>query len=301
MLGMMDKKKMQERFQDRIDLELSRTYFRKAARNINRLRPVLIGLVIVLGLSILITSFFTQKRLIFNIDIKIEPAGKTAAQPVKEIKSPEAAKNNVVKTPSYSWLNRKRPVNSAKVSQPARHTYKDEFVIFDFEKDEEGWGIPAWALDKPDHVAKTLKRSPYVASNGKGSMEILADFQGGMWTAALAEIDQYLDVRDYEMISVDIYIPPHSPGTLRGKIILTVGEEWKFTEMSRSIRLVPGEWTTVSAKLTEDSMDWKRTKVDEAFKTDVRKIAIRIESDRVPYFGPVYIDNFRLSSDEIIS
>ena len=71
--------------------------------------------------------------------------------------------------------------------------------------------------------------------------------------------------------------------------------------MSRGIRLQPGEWTTISARLTEDSMDWKRTKVTEEFKSDVRKIAIRIESDRIPYFGPIYIDNLRLSSDEVIS
>ena len=62
--------------------------------------------------------------------------------------------------------------------------------------------------------------------------------------------------------------------------------------MSRGVRLIPGEWTTITASISEESRDWKRTTVDETFKADVRKIAIRIESNGKPaYSGPIYIDN----------
>jgi hypothetical protein len=45
-------------------------------------------------------------------------------------------------------------------------------------------------------------------------------------------------------------------------------------------------------------MDWKRTKVDKEFKADVRKVAVRIESNKTPYTGPIYIDDIRVYSQE---
>jgi len=43
------------------------------------------------------------------------------------------------------------------------------------------------------------------------------------------------------------------------------------------------------------SYDWKRTVPDESFRADVRKIVVRIESNRRPiYKGPVYIDNVKI-------
>jgi hypothetical protein len=65
--------------------------------------------------------------------------------------------------------------------------------------------------------------------------------------------------------------------------------------MSRSVPLVPGQWVTVSGSLEDGSMDWKRAEVNSAFRSDVRKIVVRIESNKRPvYSGPVYIDNIRL-------
>jgi len=65
--------------------------------------------------------------------------------------------------------------------------------------------------------------------------------------------------------------------------------------MARSVPLVPGQWTTVSANLSPGSEDWKKTTVDDAFRKDVRKVAIRVESNKKPvYTGPVYVDNIRL-------
>ena len=99
----------------------------------------------------------------------------------------------------------------------------------------------------------------------------------------------------YRVISVDLYIPNDAPIGLKVKVILTVGSNWKFVEMSRSVPLVPGEWITITANIEPGSYDWKRVVPDEKFAEDVRKIAIRVESNRKPkYTGPIYVDNVRI-------
>ena len=170
-----------------------------------------------------------------------------------------------------------------------------EAVLFDFETGLQGWDIPDWAYEKPDHVQSNLGVSEYVASQGESSMKIDADFTGGRWTGAIVEIMQYFDWTDYGTLAYDIYIPEDAPVGLKAKIILTVGDNWKWVEMSRSYLLQPGEWITVSADLKAGSIDWRRIQVDDTFRSDVRKIDIRVESNNKPaYTGPLYIDNIRV-------
>ncbi|MFH0764527.1 MAG: hypothetical protein V1927_05935 [Candidatus Omnitrophota bacterium] len=172
----------------------------------------------------------------------------------------------------------------------------EEKVIFGFEKDTQGWEIPEWALEQEDHVAKTAESSKDFAKEGKGSLKVMADFPGKIWAAGLVEDFEYFDWTPYKAISVDVYIPKDAPVGLKAKIVLTVGEGWKFIEMARSIALVPGEWVTITADLMPGSEDWKRTVVDDNFRKDVRKIAVRVESNRKPeYKGPFYVDNIRLT------
>ncbi len=182
------------------------------------------------------------------------------------------------------------------VPVPSSAPITEERTFYNFEREDlSGWEVPMWALGKGDYVAKEVSMSKEVASKDTASMEIDADFPGGTWTAALVEIQQYLDLSRYRVISADIYIPPGAPMGLKAKIILTVGSNWKFVEMSRSIPLMPGEWVTVTANIEPGSYDWKRVVPDEEFAKDVRKIAIRIESNRKPeYTGPIYVDNVRV-------
>lgn len=173
----------------------------------------------------------------------------------------------------------------------------EDKVVFGFEKDAQGWEIPEWALEQEDHVAKTVEQSKDFSDEGAGSLKVMAGFPGKMWTAALVENFEYFDWTPYKEISCDIYIPKEAPAGLKAKIILTVGENWKFTEMARSVPLVPGQWVTVSANLLPGSEDWKKTVVDDNFRKDVRKVAIRVESNKKPeYKGPFYIDNVRLTT-----
>jgi len=171
----------------------------------------------------------------------------------------------------------------------------EDKLIFGFEKDAQGWEIPDWAMEQEDHVAKSVAASKDVAKEGKQSLKVMANFPGKVWTAALIEDFEYFDWTPYKAVSVDIYIPKEAPIGLKGKLILTVGENWKFTEMSKAVSLVPGEWVNVTANLMPGSEDWKRTVVDDNFRKDVRKVAARVESNKKPeYNGPIYIDDFKL-------
>ena len=171
-----------------------------------------------------------------------------------------------------------------------------EKLLFSFEKDTESWEIPDWALEKEDHVADSISVSSALASEGKSSLEVKADFPGAKWTGAYVETVEYFDWTAYGTISVDIYLPADAPMGLKGKIILTVGENWEWTEMSKQKALEPGKWTTITANLKLGTTDWKRAAVDDAFRKDVRKLGVRVESNMKPANkGSFYIDNIRLS------
>ena len=172
---------------------------------------------------------------------------------------------------------------------------EEETVLFSFENGTEGWEIPDWAYEKPDHIQQEIDISEEYASNGNNSLLIETEFPGGRWTGAIIEIMQYFDWADYSKLACDIYLPEGAPLGLKGKIILTVGDTWKWVEMSRSYALKPGEWVTIEADLKPGSIDWRRVEVDDAFRQDVRKIDIRVESNNKPaYTGPIFVDNIRV-------
>jgi len=172
-----------------------------------------------------------------------------------------------------------------------------EMTLYSFEKDPQGWEIPDWALAKPDHVARQIGISEFQASDGGYALEMDVEFSGAAgWEGAYAE--RIVDVTDwspFKYLSADIMIPKDAPRGLRAKFILTVGNDWKWTEMNKTVPLTPGEWVVIKADLTPASMNWRRFVTDE-FRADVRKIGIRVESNgKVRYAGPVYIDNIKLS------
>jgi len=168
-------------------------------------------------------------------------------------------------------------------------------VWFSFEESVPSWEIPDWAKEKDEYVAESIAMSNKFAKDGKASLEVMTNFPGAKWTAAYVEIAQYFDWTPYKTLSADIYLPKEAPFGLQGRFILTVGENWTWTEMSRLVKLVPGEWTTVSASLIPGSIDWRRTQVTDEFRADVRKLGIRVESNMRPvYNGAVYIDNVTL-------
>lgn len=166
--------------------------------------------------------------------------------------------------------------------------------IADFETDQLTWGVPDWALEKADHVAKKIELSSDVASDGKKSLKIDAAFTGQGWTAAVVEVQDYFDLSASQKVAVDVYLPKDAPEGLTGNIVLTVGDGWTWTEQLRSVPLVPGKWTTVEANIADGSKDWKKATVDNAWRSDIRKVDIRVISEKkAAYSGPVYIDHIR--------
>ena len=168
-------------------------------------------------------------------------------------------------------------------------------VLFDFEEDIEGWEIPDWAYEQDDYIGEDIMVSKDVAKKGKSSMKFIANFSGKKWNGAITEVMEFYDWTPYSTISCDVYLPEGASRGLKAKMILTIGDNWKWTEMSRSYKLRPGEWIHMSANLKPGSVDWKRTKPTDEFRADVRKIAIRIDSNKAAYKGPIYIDNIVLS------
>ena len=172
--------------------------------------------------------------------------------------------------------------------------HAEEEVLFGFENGLEGWDVPDWAYEKPDHVQREINSSDVIAQEGTSSLEVVAEFPGKCWSGAIVEVMQYFDWSAYSKIACDIYLPADGPEGLKAKMILTVGDTWRWVEMSRDFALIPGTWVTIKADLMPGSIDWKRTQVDEAFRQDVRKLDIRVVSNGDPaYSGPFYIDNIR--------
>lgn len=179
---------------------------------------------------------------------------------------------------------------------PLAALYAKEIILYNFEKDPQGWEIPDWMLGNKDNAGRQISISEFHSSAGKYSLEIAADFSGQGWESAYVE--RIVDVTDwtpFNFLSVDILLPKDAPQGLRARMVLVIGEEWKWIEMNRSIPLSPGEWTVVKVDLTSKSLAWRKF-VDDSFRSDVRKLGIRVESNgNIGYKGPVYIDNVKLT------
>ena len=172
-----------------------------------------------------------------------------------------------------------------------------EIVLYSFEKDPQGWEVPDWALSKKDHVVRQIGISEYQASSGKYSLEMDAEFSSDpSWAGAYVErLVEVTDWSPFNYLSFDVYLPKDAPQGLKARVILTVGEEWKWTEMNKTVPLAPGEWTVVKVDLTPNSMQWRRF-ITDAFRSDIRKMGFRVESNgKIAYKGPIYIDNVKLT------
>lgn len=317
---------------DKIDLELSRAYFgnvaekpetdekeerpeevakkkakpqeaqKKPAEKRPETRPsrpvsrklLVTSSVILLGIALSAGYFIAQK---YPVSFDLKPAKKIFALPSEDtVSAKKSAPKEITSSRTETGPPQQVFTEWNKHNVPtATETIEGGKTLYDFEGDDNGWEIPTWAFDKTDHVARTMEPVEGAASNGSGSLGVYVEFPGDKWSAAIVEIQQFLDLTDHDMISADIYLPPEAPVGLRAKIILTIGEDWRWTEMTRTARLKPGEWTTITADISEgDTTTWRRTTVDKEFKTDIRKIAVRVESNKPAYSGPIYMDNIRI-------
>ena len=174
-------------------------------------------------------------------------------------------------------------------------------IHYSFESGKEGWWIPDWAYYQSDHKAESVEVTSKRASDGKNSLEVMCDFPGDTWSAALIEVKKDADLSGYKTISADVYIPKKAPrGVFTGRIILTTGIGWYFTEMREPVILRNGRWTTIKARLDTKEVEhsqWRGRKERSLWKNihNVRKIAVRVECNPSAgsggYKGPIFIDN----------
>lgn len=170
-----------------------------------------------------------------------------------------------------------------------------ERVLFGFEKGTEGWEIPEWASKEKIDAAKSVKCSRDIAKSGQRSLRVNVSFPAAAYAAALVEEFEYCNWTPYRELLCDVYLPKRAPQGLKAIMVLTVGDHWKRVEMSHYVDLVPGKWVTMSADILPGSKDWKTLSIKESFRKDVRKMAVKVVSDKEgQYAGPVYIDDVRL-------
>ncbi|MBL7072607.1 MAG: hypothetical protein ISS33_02355 [Candidatus Omnitrophica bacterium] len=277
---------------------------KKQSGSLAQFMPFFLITLFVVCVFILAAWLIKQKHIMFTVSVKVEKpqngnlnstAGNTIAPgksanpvPVSSLSTTDNS-SFVVAIPSIST-----PIQKIK----PKPVLRPDKTLYDFEKDLDGWEIPHWARDKKDHVARTIKKTCFTAYNGTGSLKIFTDFPKKEWTAAIVEIQQYLDLTNYNSLSANIYMPLDGPkAEIRGKLIITSGENWDFIEMKRSVRLEPGKWITLKANIAEGSQDWQDITIDNHITSDIRKVAIRIESYNTPYTGPIYIDNIQVLSN----
>ena len=170
-----------------------------------------------------------------------------------------------------------------------------ELELFGFEDGLQGWTIPAWEQTAPDYAGRRLDISREMMSHGLAALVFFVDFTGDRWMGAYVErMMDVTDWRPFRILAADVYLPPEAPAGLKARVILTMGEQWQWTEQNRAVPLEPGQWTTVTVNLTADSLDWSFFP-DDTFRRDIRKIGLRIEAERgTTYRGPVHLDDIRL-------
>lgn len=171
-------------------------------------------------------------------------------------------------------------------------------IHFSFEKSSEGWEIPRWVLKKGDYVGTWLNLKSQLPKRPKPGLELVTNFEGKRWQSAIVEIKKDFNLISYQILLCDLYIPENAPRGISARLILTSGENWLWTEMATPIQLKPGSWTTISADLRFSQKLWRNEKdfqmIDRNFKSNIKKIGIRIESDRIKYTGPIYINNVKI-------
>lgn len=202
-------------------------------------------------------------------------------------------------SPSFAAPKKKDAKKSAPAASAGAKETMSVLKIYDFETDLDGWRIPDWAFAKNDNAGLDVAQDKTQASSGKASLKINSTFPARMWSGAYAEIEResgnFMDFTGHQYLMADVFVPAGAPAKMKAEIIVTVGENWAWTEMRKPIELVPGQWNTIRADISSDGTDWKVRFTDQ-LRADVRKLGVRVSSNSPEYKGAVYIDNIRLGS-----
>jgi hypothetical protein len=193
----------------------------------------------------------------------------------------------------------KAPEAKKTTSKVVKRSLPADQVLFDFEKDLQGWRIPDWAFEKKDNASLSVMPATDKVAQGKGSLKLAADFPPKMWSGAYVEIErqpgEFMDFTGFDTVQAGVYLAPDAPKKLKAELIMTVGDDWSWTEMRKAVDLIPGQWNVVSADIGDKSVTWKIPMTDDV-RSDVRKLGVRIQSNYITYKGMVHIDDVRLTN-----
>lgn len=167
---------------------------------------------------------------------------------------------------------------------------------FGLEKTRHNWSMPGWALYDRDYCSQKDDLNAKILRVHRKTIELSVNFTGDDWSAGIIENEGSFDLSGHHTLSCEIYIPETAPNWLEARFVL-IGPNNEWTEMKTPAVLKPGEWIKLNAKIDLKGHSWETKNnlkyLTKSFLSDVNKICIRIESDKIRFFGPVYIQNIK--------
>lgn len=159
-----------------------------------------------------------------------------------------------------------------------------EELVQSFEGDFSEWQLADYWT-----AGKSMDLATENASQGSSALAIEATFSGTTWE----EMGIYVEPEggvDWtgKQLTFDVYMPDGASNFIAQVFILT-GEEWTWANAPDTV-LVPGEWTTVTAELSE---------MGDA--SAINQYGIKVSTSTTAYEGPVLVDNVRLISPEPVA
>ncbi|HNX91853.1 MAG TPA: hypothetical protein PKY78_07370 [Candidatus Omnitrophota bacterium] len=172
-------------------------------------------------------------------------------------------------------------------------------MVYNCSRYIHNWGIPEWSGEKADHINPVLSIDENFGDKQDSmSLKLNLSFSGEAWSAGIIEANGVFDLTLYRALTFSVYLPSDAPKGIEARAIIVSGDDFKWIEMGRSFVVEPGRKTVIKANLKNGCRDWRikgeQIVLTEALKQDIRKVAIRIESNVVKYDGPIYLDDIQI-------
>ncbi|MFN3682975.1 MAG: hypothetical protein ACK41F_03455 [Fimbriimonadaceae bacterium] len=172
-------------------------------------------------------------------------------------------------------------------------------TAYGFEIGKDRWNAPGWADGNQDGEGRTVQPEVdgTVARGGSRSLRAAANLAEGRFSQLFWSTPVGEDWSRFARVRAWVFLPAGAPEGLLARVQLT-GADWKYREFAGDVRLVPGEWTEVSADLAASGAPgWGCTEGELA--SALRWVVgfgfkVHNEGSLVGYRGPVYLDDVQL-------
>ena len=175
--------------------------------------------------------------------------------------------------------------------------FSQEKVMFNTHNQLNAWSIPKWSKNNEHYVSPILTIDENSSNFGETSVKINVSFSSENWSAGIIETEGLFDLTLYQTISFEVYLPENAPHGVLARTIIVAGKDYTWIEMAKAVNIPPGKRTVIKANLKRGNKNWNGPngplKITDMIKSDIKKIAIRIESNSAEYEGPIYIDRIK--------